>query len=186
MTTPRRRTPGSSLLLRSEGMRQFFQNHKKMHIWLLSELALLAAVWCLRGHRALMNALEGRLTGPFRLAVGRLCYAVPFSVMELLCVLLVLGIGIYLLWSALSVYRARGRRGSRLWSALLGLLNGGLAIYLGFCLLWGVNYYIDSFQERSGIYARPMELAELRALTADFAHWAARAGDQVPRNEEGL
>ena len=67
----------------------------------------------------------------------------------------------------------------------LTVVCSGLSIYAGFCLLWGVNYYADSFQQQSGIYARSCTVEELEAVTADFARQLAQAADNVQRDENG-
>ena len=69
-------------------MKAFFKAHRKLHIWLLADLCLLAAFWLCRGSRPVMTALSGVATAVGR-ALGRVCYRVPFSVAEALCVLLV-------------------------------------------------------------------------------------------------
>lgn len=89
-------------------MKTFFLKHKKLHIWLLADLCLLAAFFLTRGNRAWMNALAGHVTGPLKRAVGRLCYLTDASVMEMLYVLAaLLGIG-YVVWSVIAVIKARG------------------------------------------------------------------------------
>ena len=65
-------------------MRVFFQAHKKLHIWLLADVLLLAAFLAARHQRAWMNALADHVTTPLKTALGRLWGAVPFSVMEVL------------------------------------------------------------------------------------------------------
>lgn len=72
-------------------------------------------------------------------------------------------------------------RGRTLYRFFLTVVCSGLSIYAGFCLLWGVNYYADSFQQQSGIYARSCTVEELEAVTADFARQLAQAADNVQR-----
>ena len=167
-------------------MREFFRRHQKLHIWLLADLGALLAYFAFRGRRGLMNALADHVTGPLRQAVGRVCYLVPFSVMEALEVLAVLlGAG-YLLWSIAAVVKARGRRKERAYGAILGAACAALTVWAGFCLLWGINYWTDGFQDRSGIYAEPVALEDLRAVTELFAARTAGASEEVERDEHGL
>ena len=65
-------------------MKQVFCRHRRLYIWLLADLALLASYLLLRGNRACMNAAAG-FPRPLRAALGRLSYLVDFSVMEVLC-----------------------------------------------------------------------------------------------------
>jgi len=167
-------------------LKTFFLKYKKLHIWLLIDLGLLLAYFLLRGQKGLMNALNDYITGPFRQAAGTLCYLVPFSVTEALGALLVLLAAGYVIWSAAAVVRAKGRRRSRAYSAVLGAACAGLLICAMDCLLWGVNFWTDSFQDKSGVCAQPVALEDLRAATERFARQAARASKDVARDEHGL
>ena len=167
-------------------LRAFFLKHKKLHIWLLADCGLLLAYFLLRGQRGLMNALDGYITGPFRQGLGRICYLVPFSVMEVLEAALVLFAIGYLVWSIAAVAKAKGRRGSRAYSAALGAVCAGLSLWAGFCLLWGVNFWTDSFQDQSGIYAQPVALEDLKEVTAYFAARVGETAGGVARDEHGL
>ena len=146
-------------------MRAFLKAHQKLHVWFLTDLFLLAAFLAARQQRAWMNALADRVTTPLKTALGRLWGAVPFSVMEVLYTLAgEVAIG-YILWSVISVVRAKGRRRRRAWGVALGAVCAGLSVYLAFCLPWGVNYWTDSFQDRSGIREEAVSVAELTAVT---------------------
>ena len=62
----------------------FLRAHRKLHIWLLADLMLLAAFWIAREHRDWMNALADHVVLPLRLALSSVTYRVSFSVMEVL------------------------------------------------------------------------------------------------------
>ena len=164
----------------------FLKRHGKLHLWLLVDLAVLAAFWLLRGNRQWMNALADHVTTPLKQAIGRVCYRTDVSVMEVLGVLLVLAGAVYLVWSIAAVRRAAGRRADRAYSAVLGAGCIALAVYAGFCLLWGVNFWTDSFQDRSGIRAEPVAQEDLQAVTEYFAQQLTEAADDVKRDENGL
>ena len=167
-------------------MKTFFRKHKKLHIWLLADGVLLLGFFLLRRWRGLMNAVADTLTGPLRRGLGKVCYLVPFSVMEAVEVLAVLlGVG-YLIWSARAVVRAKGRRRDRAYGAALGAVCTLLAVWAGFCLLWGVNYWTDGFQDKSGICAQPVALEDLREVTAYFAARVSETAGSVKRDEHGL
>lgn len=166
-------------------MKAFFLRHRKLHIWLLADFCLLAAFWLCRGSHVIMTALAGGAASVRRF-LGSLCYKAPFSVAELLCVLLVvLAVG-YLIWSVVAIIRSRVSRRGRAYSALLGAFCIGLTIYVGFCYLWGVHYYTDSFQDRSGIYAQPVAQEDLMGVTAYFADRLKETANLVARDENGL
>lgn len=166
-------------------MKAFFLRHRKLHVWLLADLCLLAAFWLCRNSRSVMTVLASGAT-EVRRFLGTLCYQVPFSVAELLCVLLVVFAAAYLIWSVAAVIRCRFSRRGRAYGALLGALCIGLTIYVGFCYLWGVHYYTDSFQDRSSIYAQPVAQEDLAAVTAYFADRLTESADRVERDENGL
>ncbi|MDD3346165.1 DUF3810 domain-containing protein [Oscillibacter sp.] len=167
-------------------MKAFLKRHGKLHLWLAADVFLLAAYLLFRQNRGWMNALASGVTGPLRRALGRLCYRTEVSVMEILCVaLVVVSVG-YLLWSVIAVARAKGARRERAYSAALCGLCAGLSIYAGFCLLWGVNYWTDSFQDRSGIRAEAVTKEELARVAELFARRLTAAAGEVPRDEDGL
>ena len=165
---------------------RFFKAHRKLHIWLLADLILLAAFLLARGHRPWMNGLERMVSAPIRRAMGALSAHIPFSVMEVLYVLGAILAAAYVVWSIAAVVRARGRRRRRAYSAVLGAVCAGLTICAATCLLWGVCYYTDTFQDRSGVRAEEVSLPDLAAVTAWFAENLAETADQVPRDERGL
>ena len=167
-------------------MKRFWKAHQKLHIWLLVNLLFLGAYFLFRGQRAWMNAIQDRFTGPLRQALGRLCYRVEFSVMELSVVLAVLAGIAYVIWSVAAIVKAKGRRRQRAYSAVLGAVCTGLSIYAVFCLLWGINFWTDGFQEKSGIYAEPVAVEDLLMVTLYFAQQLSEAADDVERDENGL
>lgn len=167
-------------------MKNFFLQHKKLHIWLLSALGVLLVLRLCRGNRAWMNALADHVTIPLRRGLGELCSRVPFSVMEVLYVLAVLLAIAYVVWSVLAVARARGRRRERAYTALLGAACALVTLYTLFFFLWGLGFWTDSFQDKSGIYAQPVSPEDLQSVTAYFAEQTARAAEDVPRDENGV
>ena len=165
---------------------KFWKNHKKLHIWLGADLAVLGLYLALRHDRGLMNGFADRITTPLKGALGRLCALTSLSVMELLYVLAGAAALVYVVGSVISVVKARGRRGRRAYGALLLAADVCLTVYALFCLMWGVNYWTDSFQDRSGITAQPVAAEDLEAVTAYFAQQLADTADSVPRDENGV
>ena len=165
---------------------KFWKNHKKLHIWLGADLAVLGLYLALRHDRGLMNGFADSITTPLKGALGRLCALTSLSVMELLYVLAGAAALVYVVGSVIAVVKARGRRGQRAYGALLLAADVCLTVYALFCLMWGVNYWTDSFQDRSGITAQPVAAEDLEAVTAYFAQQLAAAADSVPRDENGV
>ena len=165
---------------------KFWKNHKKLHIWLGADLAVLGLYLALRHDRGLMNGFADRITTPLKGALGRLCALTSLSVMELLYVLAGAAALVYVVGSVIAVVKARGRRGQRAYGAVLLAADVSLTVYALFCLMWGVNYWTDSFQDRSGITAQPVAAEDLEAVTAYFAQQLADTADSVPRDENGV
>ncbi len=165
---------------------KFWKNHKKLHIWLGADLAVLGLYLALRHDRGLMNGFADRITTPLKGALGRLCALTSLSVMELLYVLAGAAALAYVVGSVIAVVKARGRRWRRAYGALLLAADVSLTVYALFCLMWGVNYWTDSFQDRSGITAQPVAAEDLEAVTAYFAQQLADTADSVPRDENGV
>ena len=166
-------------------MKRFLLRHKKLHLWLAADLLALALFYLLRPNTVLMNFLADSLTAPLRRVIASATYLTDISIMEVLCILLVVLAAAYLLWTAAAVYRAAGRRWDRLYSSLLGAASFGLSIWAAFCLLWGINCWSDGFQTRSGIYARSVAEEELYSTTLYIAHQLAGSAGNVSRDENG-
>ena len=166
-------------------MKLFFKKHQKLHIWLLVDLMLIALFLLMRNNRAAMNALTGYVTEPLKRAIGSVTYLVDFSVAEVLYITAIL-VGVVLIPWAIRVLMESRRKWQTLYRMVLGAVCAGLSIYVGMTLLWGVNYYADSFQEKSGIYARQASVAELEELTRMMAQGVIDIYDDVKRDENGL
>ena len=161
----------------------FWKKYRKLHIWLAVDLTVLGLYLALRQNQQLMNSFADHVTTPLKAALGRLCALTSLSIME---ILYALGAVAYTVWSVIAVVKARGHRGRRVYSALLGAADGILTVYVLFCLMWGVNYWTDSFQDRSGITAQPVAAEDLKNVTAYFAERLSETADTVPRDENGV
>ena len=135
-------------------MKQLIREHRGKHIWLLAAAGGLLLFLLLRPNRALMTWLVDHVTQPFKQALGALTYLVPIPLAELLYIAMALGLIEYIVRSALLLRRENGRRPQTAYLRLVGLLCAALTVLDWFCLAWGINYYADGFQERSGIAAQ--------------------------------
>ncbi len=163
---------------------------KKMRYGILFWLLLMGALMLLfrscTGNRAAMNALAAKVADPVKAALGRISYRVSFSLMELVIALAVLG-GI--VWVALTVrrfVRSREKRKETAIGFLLAVLCIVATVSVTADYIWGVYYYADGLQERSGIYAEEVSVAELETVTRYAAAKLAEAAKSVPRDENGL
>ncbi len=164
---------------------KFFKRHRKLHIWLLADLAVIGLFLLCRNNRDVMNGLTTHVTEPIKRGLAHVTYLVDISVAELLYVTAI-GTGILLLCAAVRALVKSRRRLQTLYRMALGTACTALSIYGALSLLWGVNYYTDTFQDKSGIYGREATVEELTELTEFFAQQAAEAAYGVKRDEEGL
>lgn len=166
-------------------MKEFFLRFRRLHLWLLSDLALLAAFLLARQSRAAMNALTRNVTDPLRRAFGVLCERVPFSVAEALYALAAAGLLAFIVLGVRAVARSARKRDA-VYALALGLLSALAAVYVLFCVLWGANYYADGFCDRSGLSPQPVSVEELYRVTAYFVEEVNAAAGGVPRDENGV
>ncbi len=151
-------------------------------IWIAAAIIMLQRL--LRGNTALMRALSERVVRPYHRTMGVLTARLPFSVAEVL----ILAAAIFVLAAVVSavVRLCRGQKvGCVLGRLVLLLLSFVLAVYAGFCLLWGVYYYGEDFLQKSGMEVREISVEELESVTEYFAVLTNRYAVQVPRNAEG-
>ena len=165
-------------------MKAFLRRYRAQLRWLAGLAAFFAVYFPLRTCRGAMNWLCGRVILPLELALGRLCSVTSVSVAEVLILSGIFAAVFYLAWQVRCLI-ARPQKGRRAVRMALTVLCVGLSVYAGFCLLWGVFYGADSFQDKSGLTARGGTVEELTALTERFAREVSAAGDQVQRDENG-
>lgn len=155
-------------------------------LWLLLMGALKLWFRANRGDPAAMNALAARVADPVKAALGRISYRVDFSLMELVIALAVLGGLAWVAWTVRSLIRRKEERWGILLRFLLTALGIAAAVSVTADCIWGVYYYADGLQERSGIYAEEVSVEELEQVTRYAAAMLAEASDAVPRDESGL
>ena len=154
------------------------------HILLLVSGALILLHLLTRRSYALNRWLSGHFVRPAHRALSRLTALVPFSVAEALIGLAALGLVVYSIISAIRLIR-RPEKGKQVYIIIITLASAALAVYAGFCLLWGVFYYGDDFAAQSGLKSEPVSVRELERVTAYFAGLCNDYAQKVPRDEAG-
>ena len=166
-------------------MLAFLKRHRIVHSWALGVLALFGVYWYGISSPQAANAVSGA-TQALKDGYARLWYLFPFSVVEWFYAAFILGMAA---WAAVLFHRVRTWRGRRL-EAAYGCLMGMACLALTaaglYCALWGVNYYADGFQEKSGIYARPVTTEDLDRVTTRFVSLLQETADQVERDASGV
>ena len=166
-------------------MKTFFKRHMGVHIWALGVLALFGVYWYGISSRRAANAVSN-LTQAVKDGYARLWYLFPFSVVEWFYAAFIVGV---IVWLAVLFHRLRtgkGRRGQIAYGGVLGLACLCLTAYGLYCVGWGVNYYADGFQEKSGVYAQPVTEDELERVAVLFSEKLGETAGQVDRDENGV
>lgn len=165
--------------------RMSWKKDRVLHIWLLIAVGVILLFQLIKQNRGVVNFITSKITAPVKEIVADVCAFVPFSVAEvLICMLsfmafVVLGLMIF------GVIRSKEKLGDTLrYLEIIAAI--AITIYAGFCVLWGLNYYTDNFQEMSGIYAAPLSVEQLEKTTAYFAQMLNNTADLVDRTEAGI
>lgn len=139
----------------------------------------------IRGSRPFTNMILYNITTPYKRMMGALCDLVPFSVMEV-AVLLTLLIIVAVIISCI-IRKIRGKnRLLVIIRTIVGLAAAALLIWDGYCWLWGLNYYGDSFSDKSGLEQLPVSSETLYQTTVYYADLANTYANLVSRDENGV
>jgi len=166
-------------------MRSFFKRHLWVHIWAAGVLGLFCLYWYGRSSTQRANAVSS-ITQRIKDGYARFWYLFRFSVVEWLYVCFIVGL---LVWIVVLLHRLRTRRSGRFdcaYGGLMGIACLCLTAYGLYCVLWGVNYYADGFQAKSGIYAQPVTAAELERVAGVFAKGLRDTAELVERDADGV
>ncbi len=165
---------------------------KRSYRWLLAP-----ALWCavpgaflllfllVRGNRGLMNFLVNRVTTPVKHLLSRICGLLPFALAEVIWAAGVIAVVVFLVRTVWLLIR-RKERLKRLLRRGLAALAAALVVYSCYTAMWGVNYYSDSFSQRTGLTARGCSAEELTQLAASFAAKCNELSDQMERDGDGV
>lgn len=154
------------------------------HIIAAVSAALILLHLLTRDNHALMVWVSERLVRPVHRALAVLNDHLPFSVAELLIGLAVIAVLVYIIYTIIKLIRCGGRL-KRLYAAVINLLAAGLAVYAGFCMLWGVYYYGDDFMTSSGLKNDNISVEQLETVTEYFVALVNEYSSQVPRDADG-
>ncbi len=166
-------------------MGAFFRRHRRVHIWALGVLALFAIYWYGISSRGAANAVSG-VTQRLKDGYAQLWYLFPFSVVEWFYVAFILAAAAWVVLLCRRLLARREGRAHTAYGGLLGLTCLFLTAYGFYCVAWGVNYYADGFQEKSGIYAQPVTVESLERTAGYFSRQLAEVSGLVARDGEGV
>ena len=166
------------------GLSALYRSSPVGHIIAAVSAAVIILHLATRGDHTLMVWASEKLVQPVHHALARLNSHLPFSMAEALIGLAAAAVLGYIIYTVIALIR-RGERIRRLYAAVINLLAAGLAVYAGFCLLWGVYYYGDDFMTRSGLENGNISVEQLETVTRYFAALANEYSGQVPRDADG-
>ncbi len=165
-------------------MKDFFRRHRAVNLWAVILAVLFAGYAVVISSRTMANAVVA-VTQTLKEAFAVLWYIVPFSVVEWLYVAFIL---LVIVW--IVVLFVRLHRSNEKWhTAYRGIVSLAclcLSVWWFYCMMWGVNYYADGFQEKSGVYAEAVTVDELERVATTFATQLVTIADQVERDENGV
>ena len=162
----------------------FFKRHLWLHIWVLALAATFGIYGWAISTEASATAFSAA-TQTIKDGYAALWYLFPFSVVEWMYAAFIVAV---LVWIAVLIRRVRrsGQKGHTAYRGVVGLGWLCLSVWAFYCLFWGVNYYAEGFQEKSGVYAQPVAVEDLERVTRYFAEQLAAVAEDVPRDENGV
>ena len=158
-------------------MKMFSSQYRKHHLWLGGLVVFFVLFALLRPNREAMNFLALSVVRPVMQFVARVCAATEVSVAEVLLFSAIWVVLWYIVWML---------RKKRFVPLLITLVEVAATVAACACLLWGVFYGADSFQEKSGLTARGGTVAELTAVTEFFSAGVTEYADDVARDWQGV
>ncbi|MGI6005301.1 MAG: DUF3810 domain-containing protein [Christensenellales bacterium] len=164
----------------------FLKKYRARHILLAALFVLNLLYFLLRRHRGLMTLITDHVTGPFKRFIAWICSVYPYSVAEILVVASVLFAVYFIAVGTVQIVRSKGRRAHVAYRRVTALVCMALFVFSGFNVLWGINYYAETFQQRSGITAGRFTRQHLYETTVYFAQKCNETASLVSRDETGL
>jgi hypothetical protein len=170
---------------KKEQLLDFFDAVKGHHLSLAIGVLLYGGYLLVRADKARTNLVIQKITTPYKRMMGWLCDFLPVSVMELCCLAAALLAVVVLVRGILLTIR-RPQKCTRIYKTIAFFLAAALLVWDGYCWLWGLNYYGDSFSDQSGLEARALTAQELYRTTAYYAEQANELSGSVSRDANGV
>ena len=155
------------------------------HVIALVSAGLITLFFRLKGQTELMRRLSAEWIHPLHQKLAWLTAKLPFSLAEFLYAAAIGGTLVYIIIELIRLILLRGKL-RRIYRLCVRLLAFTLAVYAGFCVLWGVYYYGDDFIARSALPSGDVSAQQLERVTIYFADRLNAYGAELPRDEQGL
>lgn len=145
--------------------------------------AVLAAIFpIVAGSRSAANFITAYFSRPVKNVLGTILGVLPFSFMELEYVAAGVFLIVYLVRTAIVTVRAKEGRFEVFVKRVCSLFVAILFLFDYFLWCFAIDYRSDSFAERSGMEAPPVEVEDLYAVTKLFVMNASVYAKDVRRD----
>ena len=165
--------------------RSLFSLAPLRHVLIVLSGMVIAFHLLTRGNRQINNYLTDNLILPAHRAMAVFFDRFKFSFAEVLIGAAVTAAVIYILAAVIRLI-VRPEKLKQLYRFIITLICAGLCVYAVFCVMWGVYYYADDFQVKSGIPCEEISVEDLILVTRYFADLAGEYGRQIKRDENGV
>lgn len=155
------------------------------HIIAALSACIIALHLALRNRHELMAAISSSFVRPIHRGLSQLWSHTEASGAEWLIGLFCLGLLAYIIYRIACII-GRKDKGKQVYITIMGLAATGLAVYAGFCMLWGVYYYGDNFAQTTGLNDGAVSEEALERVTKYFAARLNEYAEQVERDENGF
>lgn len=147
--------------------------------------AVIALFELLKYNYGLMSFAARKIVMPLHHALARINGTFDVSAAALLISAFTVVCTSYMIVETVLIIK-RPERLNRLFRMVCTALSAGLAVYAGFCLMWGVYYYRTDFIGDSGFSDEPVSVEQLYSVTEFFAAKLNEYSGKVDRTDEGI
>ncbi len=160
--------------------------YKRIWLILLAPLGLLLTLAAKADH-GWVEQIHARYVYPlFANSLGWLLSLVPFSLLEILILLLIGGGLFYLVWVIVGICRHRAQWKNRLYRFGLNVLAAASVVYFCFVLFMGLNYHRASITEYLDLTVQKSTKEELYDLCELLVHDCNFYRTELQENEVGV
>ncbi|MBR6793698.1 MAG: DUF3810 domain-containing protein [Clostridia bacterium] len=160
--------------------------YKRIWLILLAPIGLLLTLLA-EWESGWVETVHSRFIYPlFANSLGWLLSLFPFSVLELLIVLLGAGAIFYLVWATVGICRHRAEWKGRLYRLGLNVLATASIVYFGFVLFMGLNYHRASITEYLDLTVQKSTKEELYSLCERLVRDCNEDRAKLQEDENGV
>lgn len=156
--------------------------YKRLLIVLLAPLALLL-ILIAKNNSAFAEWYTVYIYHYISLFWNFLSSLVPFSLAEIIVVLLIPFVLAYIIYFVIKIIRKKGARGRTAYKAFLNAVCAISLVFFLFVSNFGICYYRSTFAEANGIEIRESTVSELYELCIDLAEQASSLREELSESD---